>query len=92
MKKALIDFCQHLMHTNDRVFTGIGCFWFIVQKESERMREVAEIYLDYAKPLQDLLDEFKMTCHAGGRVNARLVISFKTVVCVKLVLQNYARV
>ncbi len=54
-------------------------FMVIVQKESERMREVAEIYLDLRQALyQDLLDEFKDDLPRwGAELTPDLVISFQ---------------
>jgi len=54
-------------------------FMVIVQKESERMREVAEIYLDLRQALyQDLLDEFEEDLPLwGAKLTPDLVISFQ---------------
>lgn len=54
-------------------------FMVIVQKESERMREVAEIYLDLRQALyQDLLDEFEADLPRwGAQLTPDLVISFQ---------------
>jgi len=54
-------------------------FMVIVQKESERMREVAKIYLDLRQMLyQDLLDEFEEDLPRwGATLTPDLVISFQ---------------
>lgn len=54
-------------------------FMVIVQKESERMREVAEIYLDLRQKLyQDLLEEFEADLPRwGAQLTPDLVISFQ---------------